>query len=117
MPGKRREAYAQLFLASVRAQIVAPDRLTKTELRLWLLLATALEWGGAILISQRQMAGLLGITEGDVSRAMRTLLDAGLVLREHPARGSRWAYRLPTALIARMALSQLPGDALSNSSR
>ena len=64
MPGKRREAYAQLFLASVRAQIVASDRLTKTELRLWLLLATALEWGGAILISQRQMAGLLGITEG-----------------------------------------------------
>ena len=39
---------------------------------------------------------------------MRTLLDAGLVLREHPAERSRWAYRLPTAPIARMALSQLP---------
>ena len=109
MPGKyRTEAYAQLFLNAVRLHVVVPDHLSRTELRLWILLITALEWGGDILLSQRQMSELLGITEGDVSRAIRVLLAEGLLLRERPERGRTWHYRLPTVLVSRGPLSQLP---------
>jgi biotin operon repressor len=109
MPAKNRtEAYAQMFLNAVRLQVVIPDHLSRTELRLWLLLVTALEWGGDILLSQRQISELLGITEGDVSRAIRTLMDEGLLLRERPERGRQWHYRLPTVLVSRGPLSQLP---------
>ncbi len=108
MPKKTRvEAYAQIFLRALEQLVILPDRLTRTELRLWLLLIAHCEWQGGINLSQRAMGGILGIAETQVSVAMRTLLDEGLVLRERPARGRTWLYRLPTVLVSRMPLSQL----------
>ena len=109
VPRKQRtEAYANIFLEAVRTAVVLPDHLTRTELRLWLLLVTVCEWGNVVILSQRQLSVYLGVTDGDLSRAMRTLLDERLILRERPERGRTWLYRLPTALVNRGPLSQIP---------
>src|SRR5712691_3379776 len=109
MPRRLRvQPYAQIFLKSLEQLVVVPDRLTRTELRLWLLLVAHCVWGGGIDLSQREMSGILGVSEAKVSLAIRVLLDEGLVLRERPERGRTWLYHLPTALVMRGPLSQLP---------
>ena|SRR6266404_120825 len=109
MPERRRRIpkFAQLFVEAVEEAVILPDRLTRTELRLWLLLITRAEWGGHIALSQQQMSDILGINKGDLSRAMATLLKEHLILRERPERGRTWQYQLPTALIHYGPLSQM----------
>src|SRR5882672_9777861 len=109
MPKRVRvQPYVQIFLTALEQLVIIPDRLTRTELRLWLLLIAHCEWQGGIDLSQRAMSSILGVSETQVSVAMRVLLDEGLVLRERPDRGRTWSYHLPTVLVARMPLSQLP---------
>jgi len=108
MPKRVRvQPYVQIFLTALEQLVIIPDRLTRTELRLWLLLIAHCVWGGGIDLSQREMSDILGVTEAKVSLAMRTLLDERIVLRQRPERGRTWQYHLPTALVHHGPLAQL----------
>lgn len=65
---------------------------TLQPLRLFLYLVESLTFGAMVRLSQRDMARALGIPDSNVSRAIRVLEEAGVVLRQ--TRGRQTFYGL-----------------------
>lgn len=82
-------------------EIAQDQALGRTELRLLLLSVGYLGPDNEIRLSQRAMADLLRVTPSAVSKAMHTLVGAGLVLR------AGHAYRLNSRLVAKQSLPRL----------
>ncbi|MEU5748269.1 ArsR family transcriptional regulator [Streptomyces sp. NPDC047726] len=65
--------------------------LTPTAIDIFSLMVEEQEPGGAVHLSQQEMADLLGIHISRVSRAMGLLVDRGVVVRPNGGKGRRYS--------------------------
>lgn len=93
-------AWTRMFKPNWQA-IACDNGLGRTELRVLILSAVSLGHGNRINLSQREMAEALGLTPSAINRAMRLLVDGGLILQD----GHR--YTLNSRLCADQPLPEL----------
>ena len=74
-----------LFVGNfLRITLVRPE-LTRTDLMVYFCFAEFAAYGNAISISQRLVAERIGSTKSTVSRAVKRLINAGLMIRHEGA--------------------------------
>jgi DNA-binding MarR family transcriptional regulator len=88
-----------------RVSLACP--LTQNEAKVLMICWTRCIYGGEVPLTQSEMASILHIGAAEVSRALRTLVRGGYILRERGGRRKKWRYQLPTTLCHRGALDEL----------
>ncbi len=103
----QQKRYAMVFLEETETALIRPNRLTRTELRLWVVLLTRCQWGNGMTLTQRELGQILRVHSGEVSRALTVLVAEGLILKEKQLKQRRWLYRLPTTLAQHGPLTEV----------
>lgn len=87
--------FSQVFHDMLQA-VVKADRLTRTDLRVWLYLIGSTTWGNWSYVSQAWIAQALQVDTSNVCKAVATLIGDGLLEREWRAETRSWRYRIPS---------------------
>ena len=93
---KRRNGFADRWLAVAQEALMdlaTDDRLQGQDLRVLLILLGKLDFENWLQVCQADLADLLGMTRGNMSRSMKRLVDIGVLL-PGPKVGQSRTYRL-----------------------
>lgn len=94
--------YVLLFARNLLRVLKHAEGLQANDIRIYLAYVDAASWGNAVSISQRDIADYLDLHESTVCRAVRRLLDAGLLIK----RGRSTFLNLTIVLRGRIAATR-----------